>query len=168
MEKKSRLILVQVDSVSGEVLSFAIGKLMELGANNVQLVPTITKKNRPGNIIIIDTDADKEKMVADFLAKELKVSGYHRIDTSHVFHKITFVDKDIQLCINGARRSLPCKFKVIGELAAPLAIDIEHDFLVEVQKVINKYSDNYISLEDLRIKIESSFSNSRNEITIEI
>jgi uncharacterized protein (DUF111 family) len=91
MEKKSRLILVQVDSVSGEVLSFAIGKLMELGANNVQLVPTITKKNRPGNIIIIDTDADKEKMVADFLAKELKVSGYHRIDTSHVFHKITFV-----------------------------------------------------------------------------
>ncbi len=168
MEKKSRLILVQVDSVSGEVLSFAIGKLMELGARNVQLVPTITKKNRPGNIIIIDADADKENIVADFLAKELKVSGYHRIDTSHVFHKITFVDKDIHLHINGGRRSLPCKFKVIGEMSAPLAIDIEHDFLVEVQEIINNYSNNYISLEDLRIKIESSFSNSSNKITIEI
>jgi hypothetical protein len=168
MEIKSKLILVQVDSVSGEVLSFAIGKLMELGANNVQLIPTITKKNRPGNIIIIDADANKENVIADFLAKELKVSGYHRIDTSHVFHKITFVNKDIHLCKNGERRSIPCKFKVIGELSTPLAIDIEHDFLVEIQKIINKYSDNYISLEDLRIKIESSFSSSHNEITIEI
>ena len=48
MEKKSRLILAQVDHLSGELLGFAIGRIMELGAGNVQLIPTITKKTGPG------------------------------------------------------------------------------------------------------------------------
>ncbi len=70
-EGKARLILAQIDHVSGEITGFAIGKIMELGANNVQLIPTITKKNRPGSIIMIDVDAIHEEDIVRFLAGEL-------------------------------------------------------------------------------------------------
>ena len=168
MEKDARIILAQVDPVSGEVLGFAIERLMEMGAHNVQLIPTITKKNRPGNIIVIDTDERHEEPIADFLSRELKISGYHRIHTSHVFHRVTFVEKSLHLNINGKSRTLQCKFKIIGDPTAPLSVDIEHDFLVEVQKIISSISDTHISLNDLRNSIEASFSNSSDEIRVEI
>ncbi len=168
MEKDARIILAQVDHVSGEVLGFAIERLMEIGAHNVQLIPTITKKNRPGNILIIDTDERQEERIADFLTRELKISGYHRIHTSHVFYRITFVEKSLHLNINGKSRTLQCKFKIVGDPSAPLSVDMEHDFLVEVQRIINSISDTYISLNDLRRSIEASFSNSSDEIRVEI
>jgi uncharacterized protein (DUF111 family) len=38
MEKQSRLILAQVDHASGEVLGFAVERIMDHGALNVQLI----------------------------------------------------------------------------------------------------------------------------------
>lgn len=168
MEKESRLLIAQVDHISGELLGFAIQKIMELGAHNVQLMPTITKKNRPGNIILIDADASLEKEIAFFLAKEMKVSGYHMIKTSHKFHKVSFVDRTIRFVINGDIRAFNCRFKVIGELSDPITIDIEHDFLVELQKAIVGQWESYLSLEEIRNKIESSFEDSNEEITISL
>ncbi len=168
MEKDARIILAQVDHVSGEVIGFAIEKLMQIGAHNIQLIPTITKKNRPGNIMIIDTDERHEAGIADFLSRELKVSGYHRIHTRHVFFKVTFVEKHLRLNINGKGKTLKCRFKVIGDPSDPISVDIEHDFVVEVQSVIENNSDAYISLNELRNIIEASFSDSSDEIEVEI
>ncbi len=168
MAKEARLLMAQVDHVSGEVLGFAIERIMELGAHNVQLIPTITKKNRPGNIILIDADGSVEGAIATFMAKELKISGYHMIKTSHKFHKVTFVDRKIRLVVNGDSTSLLCRFKVIGELSDPITVDIEHDFLVDLQKRINSGWDVYCSLDGLRSMVESSFDSSGDEITIDI
>jgi hypothetical protein len=168
MEKKSQLILAQVDNISGEVLGFALEKLMELGAHNVQIIPTITKKSRPGSIILIDASLEKENAVAEFLAKELKISGYHKIDTSHVFQKVSFVKKNILLSTNGEKTSLHCTFKVVGDISQPFFVDVEHDFLVEAQKIIHEISDRFLSLDELRNRFESSFNDSVDDITIEI
>lgn len=166
--KEARLIFAQVDHVSGEVTGFAIGKIMELGANNVQLIPTITKKNRPGNIIIIDSDAEREGVIARFLASELKISGYHRIDTTHVFQKVSFLKKSLNVKVNGGKRSFQFEAKVIGDPAEPLSVDIEHDFLVKVQEILNTALNYSISLTELRTIIESRLKESGDEITVEI
>lgn len=168
MQKDSRLLLVQVDTVSGEVLGFAVDKIMELGAHNVQLVPTITKKSRPGNIIIIDAGPEQEDAIADFLAKELKVSGYHRIPTAHVFHKVSFREKKLVLSENGRLHEVLCKFKVIGELSAPVAVDVEHDFLVGLQRELSEGWERYFSLEELRSKVELSYVDSDDEIRVSL
>ncbi len=165
MEKKARLIFAQVDHVSGEITGFAVGKIMELGAHNVHLIPTITKKNRPGSVIIIDTDAGHEKEIAHFLAKELKVSGYHRIHTAHVFQKVTFVKRKLTVKVNGKNRSVRCKVKLIGDPSRPLSVDIEHDFLVRLQELLAK-PDSRISLSELRTIIESKLRESEDEITV--
>ncbi len=168
MEKKARLIFAQVDHVSGEITGFAVGKIMELGANNVQIIPTITKKNRPGNIIVIDVDAEHEGDIASFLAKELKVSGYHRIDTSHEFFKVTIARKNLRIKVNGKSESLQCEVKLIGDPSKPLSVDIEHDFLVRVQELLKARLNSSLSLTELRTIIESKLRESKDEITIEI
>jgi len=168
LTKEGTLLFVQIDHVSGEVLGYALGKLFDLGAYNVQLIPTITKKNRPGNILIIDIHPKAENQIADFLVKELKVSGYHRIGTSHVCYKVSFVNKTVRVQCNGRHRILECRFKLLGDPSKPLSVDVEHDFLVALQKVVNEISQVYVSLDELRGEIERAFDISQDEIMIQI
>ncbi|NLA52292.1 MAG: DUF111 family protein, partial [Alcaligenaceae bacterium] len=72
-----KILLVQVDHVAGDMMGFAINRLIELGAKNVQLLQAITKKNRPSYVLLIDLPADKLNPVSSFLASELGVWGYH-------------------------------------------------------------------------------------------
>ncbi|HSB33761.1 MAG TPA: nickel insertion protein [Nitrospirota bacterium] len=167
MKKKARLLFAQADHVSGEVTGFAVGKIMELGARNVQLISSVTKKNRPGNIIIIDTDDDHEEAIARFLARELKISGYHRIETSHIFQQVTFSQKDLVIRTNGKRRTFCCEVKIIGDPSDPLSVDVEHDALVKLQKVL-KAQKKELSLSDLKTAIESRLRSSGKKIVLEV
>ncbi len=168
MQKKSKLIFAQIDHISGDVLGFAMERLMELGANNVQLIPTITKKNRPGNILIIDVDDQNEEVMAEFLAKELNVPGYHRIDTQHVFQNISFAKKNLTISANGVIQKTSCEIKLMGDSLNPVSVSVEHDFLVEIQKLLLDKSNHYISINELRKIIESKLRDPGDEITIEL
>ncbi len=168
MQKKSKLIFAQIDHIPGDVLGFAMERLMELGANNVQLIPTITKKNRPGNILIIDVDDQNEEVMAEFLAKELNVPGYHRIDTQHVFQNISFAKKHLTISANGVIQKTSCEIKLMGDTLNPVSVSVEHDFLVEIQKLLLDKSNHYISINELRKIIESKLRDPGDEITIEL
>ncbi len=165
MKKKSSLMLAQVDHASGEVLGFAIERIMERGAHNVQLIPTITKKNRPGHILIIDAEAAKEESIAEFMVKELKVTGYHRVDTTHIFHRVTYVKKKLKIKTVGKIKTFQCEVKLIGDPEKPVSMDIEHDFLVDVQRLVKEQMRCLISLNDLRTMIESKLRET-GDITI--
>src|ERR1700690_2367476 len=167
MKKKARLLFAQVDNVSGEVTGFAVGRIMELGAHNVQIITSITKKNRPGNIFIIDTDDKHERVISEFLARELKVSGYHRIEPSHIFQRLTPSQKTLVIRTNGKRRMFHCDIKIIGDPADPLSIDVEHDDLVKLQKVLREQKKE-LSLSELKTAIESNLRASGKEITLKV
>lgn len=167
MKKKARLLFAQADNVSGEVTGFAVGKIMELGARNVQLISSITKKNRPGHIIIIDTDDKHEGVISEFLARELRISGYHRIDTSHIFQRVTLSQRTLVIRTDGKRRTFRCEIKIIGDPSNPLSIDVEHDALVKLQKVL-KEQKKELSLSELKTAIESKLRALGKEITLEV
>jgi hypothetical protein len=168
MQKKSKLIFVQIDQIRGDVLGFAIERLMELGAKNVQLMPTITKKSRPGNIMIIDVDDQNEEVVAEFLAKELNVPGYHRIDTQHIFHNISFAKKNLTISASGVILKTSCEIKLMGDPLNPVSVSVEHDFLVGIQKLLLDKSNHYMSLNELRKIIESKLRDPGDEVMIEL
>ena len=167
MKKKARLLFAQADHVSGEVTGFAVGRIMELGARNVQIIPSITKKNRPGNIIIIDTDDKHEGAISEFLARELRISGYHRIDTSHIFQRVTLSQKNIVIRTEGKRQTFRCEIKIIGDPSNPLSIDVEHDALVKLQKVLRAQKKE-LSLSELKTAIESKLRAFGKQITLEV
>lgn len=168
MEKKSALLLAQADHVTGEVLGFAVERIMGLGAHNVQLIPTITKKNRPGHIVLIDTMAAKEEVIAEFLVKELKVTGYHRVDTTHIFYGVTYAMRKVTIRMMEQAEEFQCEVKLVGDPGQPFCMDVEHDFLVRAQNQVKEKMDCLISINELRTMIESKLRETDEEVTIEI
>ena len=61
--KDGLVFMVQADHLSGECVGQAIGHLYTAGAANVQVVPAITKKNRPSYLFFIDCRPDSADRV---------------------------------------------------------------------------------------------------------
>jgi uncharacterized protein (DUF111 family) len=97
--KSHILLLVQVDHLSGEVLGYLIDCFYKAGAKNVQIIPSITKKNRPGNIILIDINPDNLDSVEEIIVKESGSSGWHRIDTRHCYVPVDKIYREITIFI---------------------------------------------------------------------
>jgi uncharacterized protein (TIGR00299 family) protein len=73
--EKMFLIETNIDDVDGEIIGNLIEVLMKEGARDVTIVPGITKKNRPVNIIRILSDIVKTDILIDKLFKETGTSG---------------------------------------------------------------------------------------------
>jgi len=161
-------MLAQVDHLSGEVLGSAMEKLMAIGAYNVHLVPSTTKKGRPGTILLIDADPEIEEEIAHYLARDLRSYGYHRIGTSHVFHSVASVKKKIHISVNGKKETFPCEVKILGDPSHPLSMDLEHDLLLEIQALLQNKFHVSIPLTELRNRIESKLRESDHEIHLDL
>ncbi|MDR1732092.1 MAG: LarC family nickel insertion protein [Synergistaceae bacterium] len=83
--KEGCLFLVQTDHLSGEDIGVAIGILYESGARNVQVIPTITKKNRPAYIFLIDASQAETENLEEAIVRELSVTGWHRLNSDHCY-----------------------------------------------------------------------------------
>lgn len=64
-----------LDDVTGEVIGYTINKLLKEGAKDVCVIPTTTKKNRPGQIISVITDTEDAERLAQTLIKETNTLG---------------------------------------------------------------------------------------------
>ncbi len=68
-----------VDDVTGEVIGYTIEKLIGLGALDVQAIPTVGKKGRPGQILQVLAPLGLEAKIAEVLMEETGSLGV-RID----------------------------------------------------------------------------------------
>jgi hypothetical protein len=64
-----------VDDVTGEVLGYVLDRLYDEGALDVQITPTVTKKNRPGYIIFVLCEVGSEEGLARVLMDETGTLG---------------------------------------------------------------------------------------------
>lgn len=152
---RGKVILAQVDHVSGETLGFALDRLFELGAKNVQLLQSMTKKNRPGYLLFIDLPPDKLEPIAFFLAKELGIWGYHLMETEHVHFEITMHKRRLRLLEDSSNRGeMTFNVKYIADKGSLLSIKIEHDFLVDLQKKLEAMG-YFFSTRTLRATLEA-------------
>lgn len=168
METPSLIIIAQADHLSGEMLGACIGDLLKLGAVNTQIMPTITKKNRPGHMIFIDLVLENESAIAEYLASELRIAGYHRVEAAHVHQKISYAHKTLTVRFGGGFESFAFRAKMIGDPASPLSIDVESDFLVSTMTRLNKDHGLSVSLTELRNLIEARLSADEETVTIDI
>ena len=96
-EQAGNLLFVQVDHLSGELLGDALEQLYAAGATNVQILSTVTKKGRPGNLIVIDALSDKLDAVERVVVTELGVTGWHRMTTQHVHVRTEIVTRRLTI-----------------------------------------------------------------------
>lgn len=59
-----------VDDVSGEILGYVVERMMTEGAKDVTILPTTTKKNRPGHLISVIAAPEDEQRLSQLLITE--------------------------------------------------------------------------------------------------
>jgi len=84
-EIRGQLIFAQIDHLGGEQLGTLIEVLFKEGVKNAHLVPSLTKKGRPGYLLFIDLGEETPERISELLAKEYGIRGFHLIDTEHHF-----------------------------------------------------------------------------------
>ena len=64
-----------IDDATGEILGYAIDKLLSEGAKDVSIIPMFTKKNRPGQIIKVIADQKDAQRLSKVLIDETGTLG---------------------------------------------------------------------------------------------
>lgn len=155
MEKSGRLLLFHFDHLSGEETGALIEMLQEWGASDVQIIPTVTKKNRPGHLALVDVTASDESRIAGELARQFGISGYHRLQTDHCHQAVALERADLTVRC-GARELkfvIGCK-RLLAEGAA-LPPRVEFDDLREVVRSVGHEFGSKISIRGLQGRIEA-------------
>ncbi len=147
------LLLAQVDDCSGEVLGEALQQLVALGVRNVQLLSSVTKKGRPGNVLLLDFDRDLESQVALFLAAELGVWGYHVLEATHQHFDVSLEERQLHVISGDHSRTFTARCKFFRRQNELLRVKLEHADAVEIAGFVSA-SGRHCSLSNVRGRVE--------------
>jgi len=105
--EKMFLIETNIDDVDGEIVGNLIDVLMKEGARDVTIIPGITKKNRPVNIIRVLSDLTKNDSIVERLFKETGTSGIRINEINRISLKRNIII--IQVNINHSKYDVKIK-----------------------------------------------------------
>ncbi len=96
-----------LDDVTGEILGHAMEQVLLAGARDVTVTPVYMKKNRPGHLFSVITDAENSEKLAQVMMNETGSLGVREIPVSrHISHR-TVTRKAVNL--NGAQYAVRVK-----------------------------------------------------------
>jgi len=135
-------LLVQTDHITGEKAATAIEALYGAGARNVQVQSTVTKKNRPGLVFLIDTDPACREDVEAVILTDIGATGWHRIPTEHCYVPVDQTKREAIIRVKAEDGDsapmlagrLTLVFKVSS--ADPEVIRPEHDTLIMIRTML--------------------------------
>ncbi|MEM6940829.1 MAG: nickel insertion protein [Pseudomonadota bacterium] len=162
------LLMVQVDDATGEVLGEVMQQAAEMGAKNVQLLSSQTKKGRPGHVLMLDVLADQETEFAALLVGELGVWGYRVLHSYHKHFEIERHTADVNVQVPGQpSRSSEVRIKRILQSGTCIRIKAEFDDLRDLCAVL-KADGVPISISVLKSHIETAIGTRIPDGPIEI
>lgn len=124
-----------LDDVSGETLGHAIDRIMLEGAKDISVIPTVTKKNRPGYIIKVITDKAHIQDITLKLMKETGTLGVRVYKSQrHIAARKT---ENININIEGLDEQV--RYKVSKTLNGEIIqVKPEHEDLVRIAEKTGK------------------------------
>lgn len=162
--KKGVLLIVQSDNISGEMVGSVIEQLYGASASNVQVIPTITKKNRPSFIFLIDTKELNIHKIQEIILYEIGATGWHRLNTEHCHVAVEVLEKVVEVLIGEIGFQFLIQAKWTPE--DPDFYRPEYDCCMNLkQKILNTTGQN-IPLKDLHRNIEHVFSKKLDSLII--
>lgn len=158
--------MVQVDHLSGENIGQVIGYLYNAGASNVQVIPTITKKNRPSHLIVIDCREKYADEIEEVIARELTTGGWHRINTEHRHLGTEIIKRTVEIKCDNKVFDFVVQGKLIKNEQS--SIRPEHENCIALKDAVFQHVGVHISLTEAHNKISELLNCSdKNEIFIE-
>lgn len=163
--KNGLLFLVQVDHLSGELLGSAIEYLYAAGARNVQILPSVTKKNRPGQSIIIDASDSRAVDIERVIVEELGSTGWHRFVTEHRHLPVELISKRIKVETSNG----PLDFEISGKMIKnqPESVRPEHASCLAFQRALKERAGLEAPLGEIYLKAANALrATSTDEVFI--
>ena len=159
MEKPGTLFLFQIDHLSGEEVGYLVEQLYGWGAKNVNVISTLTKKNRPGHLVLVDPGRMDTEGLPEKMARMFGTCGCHRFETSHLC--LCTGCQTVSLTVRCGERLLDeeLEIKVIGERDSPLSRRPEYDGLVSLCRRLEQALGLPVSLPKLRRSVETGLEN---------
>lgn len=134
-----------VDDVTGEVLGYVVEKLYEAGALDVQILPTITKKNRPGYVIFVLGGVGSEERLAEVLMEETGTLGVRvtpaqmRLALRREIRKVKVSlpgfegEARVKVSHSGNRKHVKAEFEDAKKIAQKTGLPVK-DVIKEIEK----------------------------------
>lgn len=107
------ILETNLDNISGEVMGNLFDKLMQVGARDVSVIPTTTKKNRPGYLLRVIAKPKDCDIISESIIRETGTLGVRVLPYVHrniASRKII----PIKLVINGKTFEVNIKVGMIG------------------------------------------------------
>ena len=161
------LLMAQVDDVPGELIGEFIQRAVDIGAKNVQVVPSITKKNRPGYIVYVDVAESFENDIAALFGAELGTWGYRIIAAEHKHFEIERFDVQVKVCASQVEHEFALRAKRISQAEVFTRVKVEYDDLSKICASLRELNES-ISISELKAAVESALRNDKQatEITV--
>ncbi len=121
---KISILETNLDDVTGEVLGHTVDKLMEEGALDVTIIPTIAKKNRPGHLLRVISKSNMNNVLSETIIRETGTLGVRTIPYVHrniVSREIIPLEVDF----NGERKTVRVKVAKIGDEIVNVTVEYE-------------------------------------------
>lgn len=80
---KISILETNLDDVTGEILGNTVDRLMEVGALDVTIMPTIAKKNRPGHLLRVISKSNMNDILSETIIRETGTLGVRTIPNVH-------------------------------------------------------------------------------------
>lgn len=112
-EDRVEILETNVDDVSPEVIANAIARLMEAGARDASVIPTVMKKGRSGHMVRVISEPALAGPLALVLAEELGTLGIRVIPS---VHRLVVSRRAIQVpvTLGGETREISVKVGSLG------------------------------------------------------
>jgi len=106
---KDEIIVLEtnIDDVNGEIIGYAIEKLLNEGAKDVSIIPVFTKKNRPAQILKVITDREKAEDLSRILIEEVGTFGVRMYPCERRILTREYIPIEIE--INGLKEIIKIK-----------------------------------------------------------
>jgi uncharacterized protein (TIGR00299 family) protein len=155
--KQDKIVLLEtnIDHLSGEIMGHIFERLMKDGALDVTMVPTIMKKNRPGQLLRVLCKSKNSESVLDSIFREtgtLGVRTFPQVHRSILDRKIIPLEVDI----NG-KRKIRFKLGLMGSKVVNARVEYEDASSVseetgiplkDVMKMANNAFKDYLNREE--------------------
>jgi len=129
--------------------------LYSWGAQNVNVISTITKKGRPGYIVLVDCGSMDESRLLEKLASRFGIFGHHMIKTIHSFQPVASGTRELTVRYNGRELQMTMHYKQINPAHGPIYIRVEWEDLMRLKDGIEDAFGLELSLPVLRRQIET-------------
>lgn len=129
---KVSILETNLDNATGEVLGHSFSNLLEAGALDVTIIPTISKKNRPGHLLRAITRPEDSAIVSEAIIRETGTLGVRVLPYVHRnIAERKFVP--IEMDVAGETVQINIKVGLIGEEIISIAPEYEDAKIISVK-----------------------------------